>query len=213
MIALPAGTGFLRPAGASGPTPGVYKAAAQAVDQSGATATLSVPGSPVSGDYLLAILICRGDRTFTIPGGWTTKHDSGASDSTGTRYYVATKPYASESSVSFTQSTSAAFGFQLVLVSRDIGNSALTNYSAIITKLSSASDVIACILCFSSTDISGQNITRYTMRGTTSFFASPNYFYVGMVGTGSSVSAGSVSAIPSGIVGVGQMMFLGEILS
>lgn len=195
-------------------SPGVYKANAFATDQSGLTATLAVPGSPVDGDYLLAILSCRGDRSFTVPLSWTILHDTGPASSSDHRYYILQKTYVAEASVSFTQSVSAAYGFQLVLISRAIGVSALVPGSggATITKSNGASDLIACRFYNGYSDIASQSIQdAYTMRGTTSFFTSPNYFYVGMLGSKSGVPAGSASAMPSGVVGESPAMFLGEV--
>jgi hypothetical protein len=82
--------------------------------------TLSVPAGAQAGDTLIALLRCRGDRSFTIPAGWTLhlNRDVGfTADATGrTRLYVVSKAYAGESSVTFSQSISAACAAVLIVV-------------------------------------------------------------------------------------------------
>lgn len=189
--------------GAPPPSPGVYKASVAAVNQSTATPALSVPGSPVAGDYLMAILVCRGDRAFTIPGGWATKHDTGAATSADFRIYVVTTPYVSQTSVTFTQSSASACGFQLVLMSKDIGASQLIlSGTATITKANASSDLIACTFWSGASNAPNTiTIGSYTMQSNGSVFQTPTYFYVNYLGYRTGVGAGSTSAVASGAIG------------
>lgn len=101
-------------AGGGGGPAASYIGATVAVTQSGTTATLNVPGGATTGDLVIAILRCRGDRTFSGFTGWTTLRNTTIqttqpADSTSTILYVLTRTLASESSFSFTHSASAAY--------------------------------------------------------------------------------------------------------
>lgn len=78
--------------------------------------TLSVPAGTQIGDTLVAILRCRGDRSFTIPTGWTSRIDIYIGTYDNTRLYVATKVYSGDATETFTQSTSAACAASLMAV-------------------------------------------------------------------------------------------------
>jgi hypothetical protein len=73
--------------------------------------TLTVKGKPKEGDRLIATIRTRGDRSFTIPETWTTlvstSVGSGAASS-NSWLYILTKPWESETEVSFTHSAEAA---------------------------------------------------------------------------------------------------------
>ena len=194
----------------------MYKASNHAVNLSSSSATLNVPGTPAPGEFLLAILICRGDRSFSIPGSWALKYDTGAATTTNSRCFIATKPYASEGSVSFTQSAASAYGFQLALISRDIGNSGMTSgESAGIAKVSNDSDLIACRLTNFAENVTGREINDFTMDGETIFDSGSAYYYIGNLGFRSSVPAGPVSATTADTDGrpEDRRMFLAEIYS
>lgn len=184
-------------AGGGGGTP-TLKASAFATDASGSSASLSVPGSPVSGDYLIAVLRCRGDRSFTVPGGWTVHINGdtfyGAGANTNTRVYLLSKPWASESTVDFTQSVSAAYGYALLLGSADVGVLDYTTAegrSATITKVGDG-DLVG-LYIDNLTTLYPATATDYVSQGATTFFTSPNYFYVAQAFLRSGVGVGSTT--------------------
>lgn len=77
------------------------------------TVNLTVPNGAQAGDYLCAILVCRSDRSFTVPSGWSVVLNAVQGPSSfladqKSRLYVLKKPYASELSVSFTHVGGAA---------------------------------------------------------------------------------------------------------
>src|SRR5690606_10697802 len=82
--------------------------------QSGTTMTLSVPAGAAPGDTLIWIAVIRSDRTITVPSGWTEHQNqsfsTGSGPNQGMRFAALSKPYASESSVSVTHSSNAAWG-------------------------------------------------------------------------------------------------------
>lgn len=172
------------------------------VTQSGTTATLNVPGSATTGDLVVVILRCRGDRTFSGFTGWTIVRNSTIqttqpADSTSTIAYVLTRTLASESSFSFTHSASAAFGAAL-LVFRDgaVVTEALTNgQSATITKAGANSLLLAVALANSHATTPGDPVfTSYTRRGRTYFDSAGTFFYEAICETRSGVGAGSTTA-------------------
>lgn len=189
--------GMMASSGAGPGGPGVFLAAAHAVDQSSGVATLAVPGSPAAGDYLLAFLQCRGDRSFTVPGGWTVIEDTGAASSSDMRMYILQKAWASETSVSFTQSVTAAYGFSLTLISKPIGAYSFAENvtGTSITKVSGASDVLQAAMFNNSPDIPAHHAT-YTGQGA-SYFTNVNYFYGSAIATLSGAAAGSVGGSAS----------------
>lgn len=173
-----------------------------AVTQSGTTATLNVPGGATTGDLVIAVLRCRGDRTFSGFTGWTTLRDTPIqttlpADSTSSILYVLTRTLASESSFSFTHSSASAYGAAL-LVFRDaaVTTETLANgQSATITKADNDSLLLAVAVANShSTAPADPVFTSYTRRGRTYFDLSGSFFYEAIAETRSGVSAGSTTA-------------------
>lgn len=98
---------------------------------------LTVPVGAQSGDYLCVVISCRADRSFTIPSGWTAVVNDvfGPSDIAETsklKVYVLKKLFNSETSVTFTQSVSAACqGFIHVLRGDVVANYKVLNGSVL----------------------------------------------------------------------------------
>ena len=91
-----------------------------------ASVTVTIPGGAALGDTLIAFLRCREDRSFSLPAGWTVETDatvvgSSSTPANNTRIYVLHKPYAGETNVTFTQSTSAACVAVIAVVRGTLG--------------------------------------------------------------------------------------------
>lgn len=198
--------GLLGGNASSGGVTGSYVGASFAIDQSGSSASLSVPAGTTTGHTLIAILRCRADRTFTVPGGWTAHQDGtviplgGAADSSNTRLYVLSKAYAGEASVAFTQSVSAAYGYALVSVQGGVLTHA---YGAdpSITKSSADSLMLVVPINTGTTTPDVSSVTGYTGRGRTSFNSGGTHFFLAHVFTKTGVAAGTVTpgATPQGV--------------
>lgn len=98
--------------------------------QSGTTMTLNVPAGAELGDTLIWIAVIRGDRTITVPSGWTEHQNlvvnpSFGSPSQRTRFAALSKPYAGESSVSVTHSSNSAWGGLLAVARGTIAQQTL----------------------------------------------------------------------------------------
>lgn len=101
--------------------------------------TVAVPVGAQTGDTLVAILRCRADRTFTVPGGWTTSVNGvtvGTSGTTAsnTKLYVIHKAFAGETSLTFVQSASAAGLVVCAAVRGTIGGVSSQNDAASISR-------------------------------------------------------------------------------
>lgn len=88
--------------------------------QSGASMTLAVPAGATSGDTLIWISIIRGDRTISVPMGWTAHRNivlnpSHPSSNQRTRFAALSKAYSGETNVSVGQSANAAWGGALIV--------------------------------------------------------------------------------------------------
>lgn len=186
--------------------PGQFLGVEVAVNQSSASATLNVPAAAVAGCLLVAILRCRGDRTFSTPAGWTLVRQTLApmgqvTPGTGNTWlYVFTKLYAGEASITFTQSTSAAYAFALMAVTGSlISEVYVDSTSGTISKVNASSILISAALWNGLTNAS-VTMGSFTNRGITYNFTSPNYFFVAQVFSRSGIGAGSygVGTSPSG---------------
>lgn len=115
-----------------------------------ATIDLMVPSEAKEGDYLCAILICRSDRSFTVPPDWSVILDAiqGPASTPGVqknRIYVLKKHYNSEPTVSFTQIGGAASQAILYVLRGDVvavhnvANGSLLN----VTKSDSKNSILA----------------------------------------------------------------------
>lgn len=220
-MSLLAQHGFLLVQGGSPPAgPPTYIGSSAAVTQSSDTPTLSVPVGAASGDTVVVVLRCRADRSISGFSGWTMHH-SGVVESTQpaaieyARVYILSRVLASETSFSFTQSSSSAYGAAL-LVFRDgaVGNNAYADGLTVgITKASSDSILLAVGLGNNlNVSVPSPAFSAYTQRAVTYFFASPSYFYIGACETRSGVGAGSVSATSSSLGPGGQVgVWLAEI--
>jgi hypothetical protein len=88
-----------------------------ATTSSGSSMTLAVPAGATAGDTLIMCAVVRSDRSATAPIGFTTQYtDSFGSGTQGTRVYVWSKAYASETSITATHSANAAYGAALMCV-------------------------------------------------------------------------------------------------
>jgi hypothetical protein len=98
--------------------------------QSGTTMTLNVPAGAELGDTLIWIAVIRGDRTLTVPSGWTAHQNLVVNPShpvanQRTRFAALSKPYASESAVSVTHSANSSWGGLLAVVRGTIAQQTL----------------------------------------------------------------------------------------
>lgn len=178
---------------------GTWRGAQFAVNATSSVATLSVPAAVLPGDTLIAILRCRGDRSFSIPTDWTlisTAVFPSGTSTNATFVYVVSKPYAGESSVSFTQSANAAYGFALMAVKGAVVTVG-TNYtgviSASINKIYPATLLVAIALNsnFSTSNPPFPMFTGYTNRGITSVVSGSTRFFGAVVE--------SLEAAPTGV--------------
>lgn len=132
----------------TGPLPSYIGGTFSAV--SAQTHTLAAPGGLQTGDLLVAVISCRGDRSFTVPTGWTARVNAlqtGQANSNGKRDYVLTKAFAGESSFAFVQSVTGAAAIGLVayrnagfsqVVSVNAGDTATPGLTASITPAASS---------------------------------------------------------------------------
>lgn len=193
------------------------------VNQSGSTATLSVPVGAASGDLLLAVLRCRGDRTFTVPAGWTTVYSllapEGVTTDAGMRTYILSKAWESETSVSFTHSVSAAYSAALLLCRGSIGATATAAAGAGVTlsTTSFGSTAIALTLDNAYNTLggsSGSRVSGYTAIFY-SYFLSASLDYFGILAdknVGAPLGGNAISASFPSTVGTYRLLVALEII-
>lgn len=193
QVLLGYGSNFLAPS---------YVGGDATIDVSSATPSVTVPGGAVNGDTMVVILRCREDRSFTIPGGWTTHVSRAVSASSSgtsyTRVYIISKARSGETSLSFTQSAAAACSASLaVFRNGTVGVNANNDTNIIgITKASSSSILLAVSLK-SSTGVTtpGNPIfAGYTQRGVAKWSAGGDWFYATGFETLSGAPSGSATA-------------------
>lgn len=209
-------------AGGGGPTPPAspqYIGGTFHVNQSASTVTLNVPAEAQSGDTVIVVLRCRADRSMSGFSGWTTKKSQVVqstlpADSTSSRVYVLERTLASETSFSFTHSASAAYAAALLVYrGGSILQDALPDsQTASFNKMSDESILLAVSLGNRGVNpVEAPVITGFTRRGATSFFTSPNYFYVAICEDRAGVAAGAVSVTANYGSGTEAALYLAEI--
>lgn len=175
-------------AGGGFPPVSLVGVAATSETFSGTNFVVSVPVGAATGDTMIVILRCRADRSFTVPAGWTQRFSVvvGTSGTTAnnTKLYVLHKPYAGESTVSFTQSVSAA-GIAVVAVVRGtLGtHSSLSGNSRSFTPTVTDSMLFAIGTSNATTATSASWSAPFTTAGSFKWSASSPYFYGASVST------------------------------
>ena len=155
------------------------------IDQTVASLSLAVPAAAIDGDLMLVILRTREDRSFTIPGGWATHASraiaTGMTGSNYTRVYIISKPRSGETSLTFTQSVSAACSGSLMLLrSGSVGGNALTDgLSSTITTIRPVSLLIAVGLNngAAATTPANPTFSGFTQRGYAKWSSGGDHFY------------------------------------
>lgn len=199
MIPFPFQAGQL---GLTRPVVASYVDGAYTIDQTTSSLSMSVPSATVDGDVLICILRCREDRTFTIPGGWTTHASravaTGMTGSVYSRVYIISKPRAGETSLSFAQSVSAACsGSLLVIRNGSVRTNAITDgLSSNITKSQPISLLVAVGLNSSLgvTTPSNPAFTGFTQRGYAKWSSGGDHFYASVCETLLATGTGSSTA-------------------
>lgn len=172
-----------------------------AVDQTGASPTLSVPAGSIPGDTIIAVLRCRADRSMSGFTGWTTHlstvvQSGNTPDATSSRVYILSRTLAAETSFGFTQSSASAYGFALLSFRNGVvgANSYADGQNATVTKASASSLLLAIAFANNANVLSAAPVfIGYTNRGTSSFF-NTSYFYLVFAETLAGVGAGSTTA-------------------
>lgn len=183
-------------------TPASYVGGTFSIDQTVSSLSLAVPGGTVDGDTIVVVLRCREDRTFTIPGGWTTHMSravaAGTSGTSYTRAYIISKARAGETSLAFTQSASAACSGALIVFRNGIvgTNLATDGLSSSITKANGSSLLLAVGLNSNLAVTTPPNpaFSGFTQRGYAKWSSGGDHFYGTVAETQDGRAAGAVTA-------------------
>lgn len=154
----------------------------------GTSFTVTVPAGAAAGDTMIAILRCRADRSFSTPAGWTSRLSqvvgTAGLSSGNTRLYILTKDYSGESTVSFTQSTSAAGTATVAVVRGVVGTQgSASGNSHVFSPTVANSMLIAVGVSNNTTSAVASWTSPFTTVGSFKWSASSPYFYGASVAT------------------------------